>query len=76
MSSTVGTQISSAVICETAKMVAKSSRYEDEGASCWKNEDMVGPTMWYRRASGARRRYKPMAWRAIGRGGMVNQTTL
>lgn len=75
VSSTAGTQISVAVKCKAAKAVAKSNSRRGEAASCWKKEDIVGPTTQYQRAGGARRRYKPMAWRAVGEGGVVNQTT-
>lgn len=76
VSSTAGTQISVAVKCKAAKVVAKSNSRRGEAASCWKKEDVVGPTTTqYRRAGGAQRRYKPMAWRVIGEGGVVNQTT-
>ena len=48
VSSTLGTQISSLVMCETAKMVIKSNRRKDEGASCLKKEDKLRPTTRYR----------------------------
>ena len=74
-SSMVGTQFSIVVKCKASKMVAKSNNRRGEAASCWKKEDVVGPTALYQRAGGAQRRYKLMAWRAIGEGGVVNQTT-
>src|SRR6266542_2229654 len=53
-----GTQILDAVRCKVAKVVAKSNSHRGEATSCWKKEDMVGPTTRYQRAGGARRRYK------------------
>ena len=75
VSSATGTGISIAVKCKTAKMVAKSDRRRGEAASCWKEEDVVGPTTQYQRVGGARKRYKPMTWRVVEEGGVVNQTT-
>jgi len=70
----VGTQMSIRVKCNIAKTFEKSNNQRGEATSCWKNEDMVGLTTQYQRAAGARRQYKPMAWRSIG-SGVVNQTT-
>ena len=76
VSSTAGTQISIAVKCKVAKTVAKSNGCRGEAASYWKKEDMVGPTTQYhQQVGGVRRQYKPMVWRVIGEGGVVNQTT-
>ena len=76
VSSTAGTQISIAVKCKVAKTVAKSNGCRGEAASYLKKEDMVGPTTQYhQQVGGVRRQYKPMVWRVIGEGGVVNQTT-